>query len=48
LAQFSPNSAPAPTHHRYPIHEHRIPSHLACNCDTVVRTGTLRTGLVRT
>jgi hypothetical protein len=30
-AQFSPNLTPAPPPHRYPIHEHRIPSHLACN-----------------
>ncbi len=31
LAQFSPDLTPTPPPHRYPIHEHRVPSHLACN-----------------
>jgi hypothetical protein len=31
LAQFSPDLTPTPAPHRYPIHEHRVPSHLACN-----------------
>jgi len=33
-AHSVPNLNPTPTPHRYPIHEHRVPSHLACNLST--------------
>ena len=33
-AKFSPDLTPTPPPHRYPIHEYRVPSHLACNLST--------------
>jgi len=43
LAQFSPNLTPTPPPHRYPIHEHRVPPHLACNLSAP--PGTTKTSL---
>jgi hypothetical protein len=37
-AQISPNLLPPPSTHRYPIHTHRTPSHLACNLSTLPET----------
>ena len=35
LAQILPNLTPTPPPRRYPIHTHRVPSHLACNLNTL-------------
>jgi len=43
LAQFSPTSTVLAPSHCYPIHEHRVPSHLACNF--TVPPGTTKTSL---
>ena len=37
-AQISPTLLPPPSTHRYPIHTHRAPSHLACNLSTLPET----------
>jgi hypothetical protein len=37
-AQISPTLLPPPPTHRYPIHTHRAPSHLACNLSTLPET----------
>ncbi len=43
LTQFSPTSTVLAPSRRYPIHEHRVPSHLACNL--TVPPGTTKTTL---
>ena len=43
MAQFSPTSTALAPSHRYPIHAHRVPSHLACNL--TVPPGTTKTTL---
>jgi hypothetical protein len=37
-AHFLPNLTPTPPPRRYPIHTHRVPSHLACNLNTLPAT----------